>query len=229
MKKNNVLGGMFLILIAAIMMGSSLGLIPDLPWFKLLCGAALAIWTVKALFRREYFGTFISLGLIAWLFERELGISDITPFPLLIAAGLVGIGLNMIFEKKSVVQVEYYNDARKEEWQDGRVVVLKNNFNSANKYVNSAAFGSAKLENNFGSANVYFNNAVIYKNEATIDLENNFGKMNVYIPNKWRATITQNSTFGNVKIFGEPNHDMDAPHVIIKAASNFGEVNIFFD
>jgi len=52
---------------------------------------------------------------------------------------------------------------------------------------------------------------------------------NVYIPNKWRASISQNSTFGNVKIFGESNHDMDAPHVIIKAASNFGEVNIFFD
>ena len=53
--------------------------------------------------------------------------------------------------------------------------------------------------------------------------------MNVYIPNKWRATISQNSAFGHVRISGEPNRDMDAPHVIIKASANFGEIHIFFE
>ena len=227
-----------MILIGAVMMGSAMGIIPDVPWFKLMCSAFLIVWAVKALFKRDFFGTFMSTGIIAWIFEDELMIEHLTPFPLLAAAALVGIGLNMIFGKKAIVQINYedgkigtgtMDDVRKEEWQDGRTIVLENLFNSTSKYVNSTSFSAAKLENTFGSANVYFDNATVYNGEATIELENNFGKMNIYLPGKWRAQIHQESAFGHVSIHGEPNRDMDAPLVIIKAESNFGELNIFFD
>lgn len=245
MKKSNVLAGSILILVAAIMMGSAMGIIPDIPWFKLLCAGGLLVWGVKALLDREFFGAFMSMGLIAWLFDRELMIENMTPFPLLAATALAGIGLNMIFGKKEkFVQVVYENDVnaenkngeeepfegvRTEEWTDGRQITLVNSFNSTSKYVNAAAFSSAKLENDFGSANIYFNNANVANGEATIHLSNNFGKMNVYIPSKWRASISQSSAFGHVGIYGEPNRDMDAPHVIIKASANFGDINIFFE
>ena len=240
-KRHNIATGLFLILIAVIMMGSAMGFIPNIPWFKLLCGAALTAWAVKALFKPDFLGCLFSLSIVAWIFEEELLIEHLTPFPLVIAAILVGVGLNMIIgkkerfitysrENKDGTYVEgSIEDVRKEEWKDGRTVVLENLFNSTSKYVNSASFSSAKLENTFGSANVYFDNATVYNGEATIRLENNFGRMNIYLPGKWRATIRQESAFGHVSIHGEPNRDMDAPHVVINAESNFGELNIFFD
>ena len=239
MKKNNITLGLVLIAAAVIMMGNSMGLIPDIPWIRILCSVLLAGWGIKALMERDFFGMFMSVSIIAWLFDNELGIDNLAPFPLLIAAACLGIGLNMIFGKKTrEVNIEYsesagntttFTDGINGNWTDGRHVTLENNFNSTSKYVNAAAFSSAKLENNFGSANVYFNNANVYNNEATIELGNNFGKMNIYLPSKWRASISQESTFGHVSIHGEPNRDMDAPYVIIKAESNFGELNIFFD
>ncbi len=240
-KENNIITGLFLILIAAIMMGSAMGLIPKLPWFKLLCGAVLTVSAVKALFKPDFFQGLMLASIVAWIFEKELGIEHLAPFPLVVAAILVGIGLNMIFRKKQTIITFSREDengnvirggideVKKEEWQDGRTVVLENLFNSTSKYVNSAAFSSARLENSFGSANVYFDNATVYNGEATIELENNFGRMNIYLPGTWRATISQESAFGHVSIHGEPNRDMDAPHVIIKAESNFGELNIFFE
>jgi len=172
------------------------------------------------------------------MYDDILGIEAITPFPLFFAGALLAIGLGMIF-KKNVIQVSYkdgdewkvgsIDDAKKEEWQDsGRHVSLENNFNSVSKYVNAQAFSTADLENNFGSANIYFNNAVMAGNEATVKLENNFGQMNVYFPNTWRVSVSQDSAFGKINVFGEPNRDMDAPLVIIKAESNFGELNIYF-
>ena len=241
MRKNNITTGLFLILIAAIMMGSAMGLLPNLPWFKLLIGAGLTVWAIKALFKPDFCRCLFSISLVAWLFEKELMIEHLTPFPLVVAAILVGIGLNMIIGKKTfIVKLSREDkdgtiveggieDVRKEEWQDGRTVILENLFNSTSKYVNSTSFSSARLENVFGSANVYFDNANVYNGEASINLENNFGRMNIYLPGKWRATIRQESAFGHVNIHGEPNRDMDAPHVIIKAESNFGELNIFFD
>ena len=240
-RKGNITTGLVLIVIAAIMMGSAMGLIPNLPWFKLLCGAAFTVWAVKALFKPDFLQCLMSASIVAWIFEKELKIEHLAPFPLVVAAILVGIGLNMIIGKKQRVVTfsrededgnvieGSMDDVKKEKWQDGRTIVLENLFNSTSKYVNSAAFSSARLENSFGSANIYFDNATVYNGEATIDLENNFGKMNIYLPGTWRASIRQESAFGHVSIHGEPNRDMDAPHVIIKAESNFGELNIFFD
>ena len=240
-KDNKITTGLVLILIAAVLMGSELGLIPKLPWFKLIVACGFGIWSVKSLLKLDFFGTLFPASLIVWLFEKELMIEEITPFPLVVAAILVGCGLNMIFgRKQKVVSVRYKDedgnwkdgnikDAKVEKWQDGREVVLENLFNATSKYVNSASFSSAKLENNFGSANVYFDNATVYNGEATIKLENNFGKMNIYLPGTWRASIHQEAAFGHVNVHGEPNRDMDAPYVIIKAESNFGEIDIFFD
>ena len=238
MRKNRIYTGLLLIGFAVFMMLSSMGFIPEIPWFKLFCSVMLGSWTLRALLDRDFFGTFMPVSIIAWIFEEELRIEHLAPFPLCIAAAFLGIGLNMIFGKKRIVQINYENghvgtatmdDLRSEEWKDGRTVVLENNFNSTNKYVNAAAFSDAKLANNFGSANVYFNNATIYGQDAVVELENNFGQMNIYFPNTWRASISQESAFGHIRVFGEPNRDMDAPCVIVKAESNFGILNIYFE
>ena len=238
-KKHNLLPGLTLILIAVVMMGSAMGLLPEISWFKLLGGFIFVAGAAKSLYKLDFFGTLFCASIVAWIFEEELRIEHLAPFPLVVAAILLGVGLNLIFgRKQKLITVEYtdkngvtgsIDEMKKEEWQDGRTIVLENLFNSTSKYVNSASFSSANLENNFGSANVYFNNANVYNGEATIELENTFGEMNIYLPNTWRATIKQDCAFGNVCVYGEPNRDMDAPHVSIKAESYFGSLNIYFD
>lgn len=235
--RRNISGGIIMILLAIIIVGSGMGMLPNIPWFKLLCTVCFTIIAVKGLVKREFFGCIMSLCCLGWMYDDVLGIEAITPFPLFVAGVLLAIGLGMIF-KKNVVHISYtgdenwnmgsFHDARKEEWQDGRHVSLTNNFNSVSKYVNSEAFSTADLENNFGQANIYFNNAVISNKEATVKLENCFGQMNVYFPNTWRVSISQETAFGKVNMYGEPNRDMDAPLVVVNASSSFGELNIYF-
>jgi predicted membrane protein len=112
---------------------------------------------------------------------------------------------------------------------DGQIIHLENNFNSVSKYVNTATFSEAYIENNFGSCNVYFNNAVMQNQSAKIELDNNFGQMNIYFPGTWRVKINQDISFGNLKIHGEPNADMDAPCVFIDADCAFGNLNLYFE
>lgn len=238
--RRNITGGLIFILLAVMIVGSGMGMIPNIPWFKIICTFFFVIAAVKALVKREFFSFVMTLCILAWMYDDILGIEAITPFPLFFAGALLAIGLGMIFKKR--VSRTWYKDGDSwsydlgdnsrgghEEWQDGgRHVSLENNFNSVSKYVNAQAFSTAELENNFGSANIYFNNAVMAGAEANVKLENNFGQMNVYFPNTWRVSLSQETGFGRINVYGDPNHDMDAPHVIIKAESNFGELNIYF-
>jgi len=237
MKKSSILWGIVLILLAAVILGSGMGYIPDIGWVKILCTVCLAIIAIRSLFKRRFFSTIMSLCLIAWLFEEALQIEDITPFPLLIAGGLLGIGLNLIFGKKEkIVNIKYngheatLDDIRAENnWEDGSHVVLGNNFGSVSKYVNSANLISADLESNFGSANIYFNNAVMENDSVTVRAENNFGQMNIYLPRTWRIRMKQDTAFGKINVIGAANNDMDAPFVMLNVECNFGEVNIYFE
>ena len=109
-KKHNLLPGLTLILIAIVMMGSAMGFIPDIPWFKLLGGIVFVAGAVKSLSKLDFFGTFFCASIVAWIFEEELRIEHLTPFPLVVAAILLGVGLNMILGKKQKLVTVAYTD-----------------------------------------------------------------------------------------------------------------------
>lgn len=240
MRKKNILGGIALILIAIYIVGSGLGLIMIIPWFKIICTILFGLGMIKGLKEREFFGFSFCAFALAWMYEDYLGIAEITPFPLFFSAIFLAIGLSMIFKKKAKFTSfdtvgehtqQTYSDSHIHtgNYQDGRQVNLENSFNVVSKYVSSDAFSTAKLENNFGSANIYFNNAVIANGNATVVVKNNFGLMNIYFPGTWRVKVNREVAFGNINVYGSPNSDMDAPVVNIDAESSFGTINLYFE
>ena len=54
--RKNISGGILLILLSVVILGSGLGIIPDIPWFKLICTAFFAVVVIKNLVRKEFFG-----------------------------------------------------------------------------------------------------------------------------------------------------------------------------
>lgn len=238
MKKKNITGGLILIVLALFLVGNGLGLIPTVPWFRIILSVLFGVLVIRCLWKRQFLGAVMSLCVVAWMWEEMLGIEEITPWPLLLAGLLLGIGLNMIFRKEKQVHMHYsghihessgIHSERTENYQDGRHVTFENSFSSVSKYVNSDAFSSADFENNFGSANIYFNNAIIANGQASVTVENNFGETNIYFPKTWRFHLSQEAAFGTIRVYGAPNNDMDAPLINMRAESNFGCINIYFE
>lgn len=236
MRKNNIIGGLALIAVAVLLVANGMGVLPGIPWLQALVSICLVAFSLRQIWRRHFFWSMMSLGCVAWIWEDYIGIEAITPFPLLLAAGLLGIGLNMMFGKKHRMvtitkdgKTMGIDDARTENWEDGRHVTLENIFNSTSKYVNSDAFSTAEFSNVFGSANVYFNNAIIAGGEAKVDVENVFGTLNLYFPSTWRLQVNKESVFGGVRVYGKPCTDPDAPVIHLNAESVFGNVSIYFE
>ena len=236
MRNRNIFWGLLLIAAAVALVARGMGVLPDIPWFKAIVSIGFVSYSLKQIWKRQFFGAFLALGCVAWMWETELGIEHLTPFPIVVAAGLVGAGFNMLFGKKHrIVTIKSdgqdisMDEARVENWEDGRHVTLENVFNATSKYVNSDAFSSADFENVFGSANVYFNNAIIAGNEAVVNVENVFGQLNLYFPSTWRLQVNKDSVFGGVKICGRPCTDPDAPVIYMNAESVFGNITIFFE
>lgn len=231
--KKNITIGIFLIVIAVLMVVSKLGLLQNLPVFKILFTVILGIIAIKGIFNFKFAEIFIPLALIGCIFDRELGITAITPWILIIASILISIGLDMIFKdfrykiKMNGNKESSFSDDTTE--NNDRVVFVNCSFGTTNKYVNSDSFKRAKIKNKFASCNVYFDNAFIAGKSADIYVNNSFGETTLHFPSDWKLNVKKSNAFGNLRVNGNSNMSDDAKIINVYAENSFGTVVIIFD
>lgn len=229
-----------LLILAAAVVINALNLLPEISVIGIAVLAFVAWLFITGILRVKWLQIFISAALLPYVTlraglipsgEAYDVIDQLTPWPLLIAAVLLGVAFNIIFHKKSFhcdVNFDRSKVAAEEYSEDGEKVSFSNSFGASIKYVNSNGMRIAKIDNSFGESNVYFNNVILSKDGATIDIDNSFGQVNVYLPNTWRVNVKRDSAFGSVKENGISNADMDAPLVNVIADVSFGEIDIFY-
>lgn len=238
-KSKSIFWGVFLLAAAAFILVGGLGYFGDISAWTISFAILLFAWFVESLFSSSWGGMLFSLAFGAILFDEALGIEAITPWPVLGAALLGTIGLNMIFKKKqqncfgSDTYVKHHGnttttsangmvDTQVEEEELFRCEVT---FGSSVKYVNSKSLRLAHLENAFGSLMVYFDNAQLCDGTAIAEIDNAFGKMTLYIPMEWDTRVEVTKSFGNVTEVGRPTGE-SGNVLIIKGESAFGQLEI---
>lgn len=190
----------------------------------------LIAWFIKSLTWLSWGGMLFSLACAAIVYDEYLGIEKITPWPVLGAALLGTIGMNMIFKKKRdhshIIGINHINgNIVDEQFSDDEKFKCEVAFGSSVKYVNNKALKKARLENTFGSLVVYFDNAGLYEGKAVVKVENSFGKTTLYIPREWNTIVNVDKAFGNVSEVGRPTGE-SANTLYIEGESNFGQLEI---
>lgn len=235
--KSSVIWGILLILLAAYVVVNKLGILSNVPVVSILLAIVFVYFIIKGLIKRNFFEVFIPIALIGCLFDDEIAkftdyeFTKLTPWTLLFVAVLLAIGFSMIFKEKKHFGIHHdeFHGNYSEETSTDSIVKIESNFGSSTRYVNSPSFEQANIENNFGKNVVYFNNAIMKNGNAVIKAKNNFGQTCIYVPRTWRVDVIRSCAFGDVKIFGSGNNDMDAPFVKIFTEVAFGEVDIYFE
>lgn len=230
--KRSIFWGIAFILVAVYLIVGRLGLLPDIPFFKLLCTVVFAGLVIEGIINRNIYEILIPIALLLCIYDEPLQITAITPWPVIAAAVLCSIGLDMIFKpawRKRKSAVFMSGSSNIDNSVDGACVQVYNSFGETSKYVNTECFTRADLSNTFGQCNVYFDHAVVANGSAQIDASNSFGEMNLYIPRAWRVQVKRKAAFATVNVRGEGSYDMNAPFVTIEADCSFGEINICFN
>lgn len=232
MNKKNIFWGIALILTAVYVIVGRLGLLPNVPIFKLICTVVLAGLVIDGIVKRSIYEILIPIALLLCVYDEQLQITAITPWPVIVAAVLCSIGLDLMFKpvwKKRDSTVFMSGTSHIDNSADGSYVQIQNSFGETSKYVNTECFARAEVRNTFGQCNVYFDHALITGTSAQIEASNSFGEMNLYIPRTWRVHVRKKAVFGTVNMRGEESDDMNAPLVTIEADCSFGEINICFN
>ena len=235
MKRNSdtILWALLLILCAAYLITSQMGLAPTLHGiglFDLLLSFFFVSMLIKGLLRRSFGRIFFSVAFLGIIYDEVLGITAITPWTVLIAALLLTIALNLLFPKSH----QKWHSAQHTEFGSsvdtctGENLSFHVTFGEASKYVNSDNFIHANCSSNFGELNVYLDNALIQGSSASIDLSVKFGEMCLYVPKTWRVNCNVSKAFGDITEKGHCLAGEDAKVLHLNGDVGFGELKIIY-
>lgn len=229
-KNNNIFWGVVLLLAGVYIIIHRLGFLPDVNIVRLAVAVVCAVVFVRSLIRIEFGGTLFSLAILAILFSRELNLSAITPWPVLVAALLGSIGLDMIFGSRTGRFRRGKRDAVLDgtaEFISGDEIVVRCLFNGTKKSISSDDFTKAKLFCKFGGLEVSFDDAVIQKGTASVELDVNFGGVELYVPQSWQVANHIDCMFGSVDEHRRSRDAGEGPTLVLDGNVRFGGVDIY--
>lgn len=228
MKKDNVFWGVLLVLAAVYIIINNLGFMPDVNVVRLGLAVVCVAIFIKSLARLEFGGMLFSLAVLAILFDRQLGITSLTPWPVLMAALFGSIGLNMIFGGSGRHRPEKKSDwdLKGREYVSGEEIYIQGRFNGYKKTISSDNFTRAKISCKFGGMEISFDDAIIQSGTAIVELDVSFSGIELYIPQSWRVVNETDGTFGG---FDEHRaHSAESgPTIVFRGKIRFGGVEIY--
>jgi predicted membrane protein len=202
MKKDRIFWGLVFILGGVFLIINKLGYFPDVNLFSLLLTVFLLVVIVKSIIRVNFAGILFPIAFICIIYDKQLGITSITPWTVLIAALLGSIGLSMIFHKPTKWINTKYNcedyKFEKIDVEDESHVRFKNSFGATVKYINTDNFEQADFNCSFGGMKLYFDNAIMRKGNAIVRINASFSGIELYVPKTWNIDDRTNVFLGGI-------------------------------
>ena len=202
MKKESIFWGVLFILAGIFLIISKLGYFPDMNVFRLLLTVFLIAVIVKSLPRLNFSGILFPIAFICIIYDKQLGLTMITPWTVLIAALFGSIGISMIFHEriKWINHEHNYEDYKFEkiDIEDESNVRFKTSFGASIKYINTDKFEQADFNCSFGAMKVYFDKATMSNESAIVRINASFSGIELYIPKTWNVDDQTNVFLGGV-------------------------------
>lgn len=190
MKKERVFWGVLFIVAGIFLVISKLGYFEGVNAFSLILTVFLVSIIVKSVPRLNFSGILFPIAFIGIIYDKQLGITAITPWTILLAALFGSIGLSMIFNKHvNFLKHKHICEDYKFETidvEDESHVGFRNSFGESIKYINTDKFEQADLNCSFGSMKIYFDNAVMSNETALVRIDASFSGIELFVPRTWK-------------------------------------------
>lgn len=241
MKKNkNVFMGVLLLAGAATVLLSGIGFMQHIGIWDVFWTVVFAGFLYDGLAKHSFGGVLFPVAFLAIVHAERFHLEAFTPGPVLIAALLGTVGLNLLFP--------HMKNGKKQERQlledgqhsgtinpggsqisgmDGQYVMYKSSFGDAVKYITSTDLCEARLSSSFANLDVYMDSAQLMEGKAEVVVDCSFGAINIYIPASWEVFSEVSAAFGSFEEKGRKS-EFDGNMLHIMGNVSFGCVTVHY-
>lgn len=191
-----VFWGIMFIVGAMALLVIKLGYLEGIGFWSILFTLVLIGVLVDGILSKGFGKILFSLAFLVIIYDEYLALEAITPWPVLGAALLGTIGLNILFPR--VVWKTWKTGKNfDEDILDGDTISFSNTFGETVKYLNGQEVSRVHVKNSFGELHVYFDGAILKNGMAEVYVDNSFGETVLYIPKEWNVVNEVKAIFGD--------------------------------
>ncbi len=230
MKKRNIFWGIFFILATVILISSQLVSFMQLNFWSVLATILLVAVIIQSCVHRVWIGLFLPLALLYMIYWHPLGLPDIAPWILIVAALLLTIAFHILFKSKPPV---YYihnrkagindSDGNVSENDDENHPVISVSLGAAVRYLRSNCLETADLKVSLGAIEVYFDHTTLSPSGAEVFLNCHLGAIKLFIPRNWPVINNTNGSMGGIEF---KNTGLSAPDPSLPTLRLSGNVSM---
>lgn len=228
-KFGNVFWGILFLLGAVAFLANRLGILEGIGFWSILFTIGLTGIFIKGLVKRSFGQMLFSLAFLVIVNDKLLGLEAITPWPVLGAALLGTIGLNLLFPgfgKANNYRLIVGGKHRGGDTVLEDDVFYKNAFGSAVKYV-VGEISHVSVNNAFGAMDIYFTDAVLKEHTARVDIDSAFGRVTLYVPRGWKLIDNVTRAFGDASCSDYENDPQGENTLYISGDIAFGTLLVY--
>lgn len=229
MKKERIFWGLFFIVGAVALVVNKLGYLGGISLWTVFFTVFLAATLIKSAVHRSASGILFSIAFLCILYDKQLGITALTPWTVLGAALLGSIGCSMLLQpwKNRHRADHHYDKDFEQETVEGESMDLSTSFAGSIKYINSDDFKRANVKCSFGAMKVYFDNAVIQGDQAVVVFDVSFAGVELFVPKEWYVDNDVDASFGGIE---EKNRSISTGTPVLRLAGecSFAGITIIY-
>lgn len=253
--RKKIIWGGFLIFLSLYMLADSFYGIQGPSIFRLGLSFFIVLHAITRFIDRSFVEAFLCVGILGYINFNYLGFTSGSPWVLIGASLLMGLGFQVLFKKKrksynftfndkdvkftrefddNIVDVEVdIEDHFEEEAFSSKTgqtnaedfIRIESNFSDQKRYVRSDNFTRGDLESNFGNLEVYFQSTTFNPSGAIINVDSNFGNVTLYLPKTVNVDNHLKAALG--AITGDSSfHGANYPTVRLEGSANFGKISV---
>jgi len=234
MKSKNWFWGLFFLLAAVFVIASQIGSFGQIGIISILATVLLVALLIHSVMNRNFFGVFLPLALLYWIYQQPFQLMPISPWLLLLSAVLASIGFSCIFRTYPKKWVHCHQGDTERFTQtteniDDNNPYAKVSFGSSSKYLHADCLKGGQFYSSFGSLEVYFDQAQLSPDGTEIFVDCSFGDIELFIPRNWRVIDNIRTSLGSVENdVRVSNLEKDAPELTITGNVSFGSIEIHY-
>jgi predicted membrane protein len=237
LKKNSTLAGklfwgLLIIGIGVLLLLNAIFPEQDIPAVKIIGTVLLLAVSIASLTKFKYVLFFVPLALIAYIWRAAPQLAfmaNVNIWLLLLAAVLLGVGLSIIFHRRSHIHVEINGTdsaGRTEEvLSENEQVDIDASWGDHIKYVHADNLKQARIKSSFASTKVYFDQCNVSAEGLNIAINGSFSEIVLNVPKEWEINNHISTFAGDVKSMS-PMHLDNKIKVNLSGSINFAELRI---
>lgn len=225
MKRQKWFWGLVFLAAGVLVLAAQFGAFASIGVGSIIAAVLLAVIAVVSLSDLNFFGVFVSLGILYLIFEKPLRLPGLSFWQMLLVAVLLAIGMSVIFHKPGRYGGKHVPVSGGQ--VDGENVRIWARFEECCKYLHAERLARADISVSFGKAGVYFDQARPAPGGAVAEVNVNCGNLELFVPKTWRVDEQVETVAGNVRHEnGGAATAPDAPLLTVRGRVSFGNIVI---